>query len=239
MRGVRSLFARIVTAFVFDKERRHRIRDRLSGRIPHYDLMRRMYRIGANSYISGEVSIADREGTTIGKFCSIAEGVCIGPSFHPIDRISTHPFTYRRDEDRKYGEIVTPTDKVRPYNGCKAVTIGNDVWIGRNAIIMDGVTVGTGAVVGAAAVVTKDVPPYAIVAGVPAKVLRYRFTPETVNRLLESRWWDYPFDFILNELDFEDVQRSLDILESNKHLLENDAAATGEGDAAGLRSKRD
>ena len=157
----------------------------------------------------------------------------------PLYRISTHPFTYLRDEDRKYGEIVTPTDKVRPYNGCKAVTIGNDVWIGRNVIIMDGVTVGTGAVVGAAAVVTKDVPPYAIVAGVPAKVLRYRFTPETVNRLLESRWWDYPFDFILNELDFEDVQRSLDILESNKHLLENDAAATGEGDAAGLRSKRD
>ena len=236
MKFLKSFLARIVAAFVFDRKRRHRLRDRLSGRISHYDQMRHAYRIGANSYISGEVSIADRENTVIGKFCSIAEGVCIGPSFHPTSRISTHPFTYLCDEERKYGEIVTPTDKVRPYNGCKAVTIGNDVWIGRNAIVMDGVTVGTGAVIGAAAVVTIDVPPYAIVAGVPAKIIRYRFPPETVSRLLESRWWDYPFDFILNELDFEDVQRSLDILESNRHLLENGGGGTGEGAAAGLRS---
>jgi len=239
MKPIKSFFARIVAAFVFDRKRRHRLREKLSGKIPHYEQMRRMYRIGANSYVSGEVSIADRENTTIGKFCSVAEGVCLGPSFHPISRISTHPFTYLRDEERKYGEIITPADKVRPYNGCKAVTIGNDVWIGRNAIVMDGVTIGTGAVIGAAAVVTKDVPPYAIVAGVPAKIIRYRFPPETVNRLLASRWWDYPYDFILNELDFEDVQRSLDILESNKHLLENEAGATEEGHAVGSCSKRD
>ena len=99
------------------------------------------------------------------------------------------------------------------------MTIGNDVWIGRNAIIMDGVTVGTGAIVGAAAVVTKDVPPYAIVAGVPARIIRYRFDEGTVKRLLANRWWDYPEEFIATRLKFDDVEQCLDVLERNRHLV--------------------
>lgn len=216
---MRMFFARLVSCFVRDKNKRRRLRNRLAGRLSPYEKVHRDYRIGVNSYISGEVNIADKNGTTIGKFCSVADGVCIGTTYHPIDRISTHPFTYYRDENREFGEIVTPADKVRPYKVTQPVTIGNDVWIGRNAIIMDGVTIGTGAVVGCQSVVTKDVPPYAIVAGVPARILRYRFSPEMIERLLESQWWDYPTDFIVNNLDFEDINKCLDVLYANRHLL--------------------
>lgn len=120
----------------------------------------------------------------IGRYCSIAPDVSIGGPSHPVDWLSTHPFQYFRD--RNY-----PNYQLQHYDYHQGVvTIGNDVWIGSRAIILPGKTVGDGAIVGAGAVVTSDVPPYAIVGGVPAKIIRYRFDEPIINELLDLNWWD-------------------------------------------------
>lgn len=121
----------------------------------------------------------------IGAFVSIANGVIIGGGRHPMEWIAMSPVFYKgRDSVKtKYSEHERPPPK--------PVEIGNDVWIGRNAVILPGVCIGHGAVVGAAAVVTKDVPPYTIVAGNPARVIRRRFSDDEVDALLEYRWWDF------------------------------------------------
>ncbi|MCL1632165.1 acetyltransferase [Sporolactobacillus sp. CPB3-1] len=140
---------------------------------------------GDYSYTAGD---ADIIYATIGKFCSIASHVRINPGNHPMDRVTQHHITYRR---RRYG--LAGTDDERIFNWRKAhwVTIGHDVWIGHGATIMAGITIGTGAVIGAGAVVTKDVAAYTIVAGVPARPLRKRFSETLIHQFLESRWWDW------------------------------------------------
>lgn len=126
--------------------------------------------------------------TEIGTFCSIANNVIIGGAAHPIQWVSTSPVFYRgRDSiKKKFSEFERDEDK-RTF-------IGHDVWIGNYTLIKQGVHVGTGAVVGMGSVVTKDVPPYAIVAGNPAKIIRYRFDEETIKGLLDSKWWDMTDD---------------------------------------------
>ena len=163
-------------------------------------------RIGHSSYCLSDMSHA-----SCGNYCSIGMGSDIGLSQHPVDRLTTHPATYVPD--------AWPFDSFpihrRPYDGTwKPVTIGHDCWIGSGARIMGGVSIGTGAVVAAGAVVTHDVPPYAIVAGVPSKVLRYRFDPETVQALLTSRWWECD---ILNwdaYIEWNDIPALLDQIRS-------------------------
>lgn len=141
--------------------------------------------IGDYSYVGGGSRIQYAE---IGKFCSIGPEVRIGLGKHPIHLKSTYPGFYAKDATF-YG--VTPEyENYEPEY--EQVSIGNDVWIGCRAMILDGVKVGDGAVIAAGAVVTKDVPPYAIVGGVPAKIIKYRFEASRIQELLKSKWWDNP-----------------------------------------------
>jgi acetyltransferase-like isoleucine patch superfamily enzyme len=123
----------------------------------------------------------------VGNFCSIAMGVSIGLAQHPTNMVSTHPAFYLKN-----------TPLVKTFATCdlegsaSRTQIGHDVWIGQNACIMAGVRVGCGAVIGAGAVVTKDVPDYVIVGGVPAKTIRFRFDESTRTTLLKTGWWGWP-----------------------------------------------
>ena len=124
-------------------------------------------------------------GCDVGSFCSIASKVVAGGSRHPIEYVSTSPvFLDHRDSVKeKYA--------LHHYEWRPKTVIGHDVWIGEGVFIKGGVTIGHGAVVGMGSVVTKDVPPYAIVAGNPAKIIRMRFGSDVVNALLKMQWWSY------------------------------------------------
>lgn len=133
-------------------------------------------------------------GTRIGKFCSFASGVMIISMNHDSSKVTTHPFLFKPHLG------VVQED----FREMRLVDIGHDVWVGQNALILPSVSVvGHGAVIAAGAVVVKDVPPYAIVAGVPAKVVKYRFDEETVKKLLDIQWWNWPLEKIFqNWRDF-------------------------------------
>jgi acetyltransferase-like isoleucine patch superfamily enzyme len=145
--------------------------------------------IGAFSYCGPK---SELKNATIGRFCSIAPNVSIGAPEHPIDWVSSHPVQY--DGLTWFSEAEHWTDFANPdlrWRGNSHRTmIGNDVWIGRNVVVRQGVTVGDGAIIGANSFVNRDVPSYAIFAGQPARLIRYRFSEETRDILLDLRWWD-------------------------------------------------
>lgn len=163
--------------------------------------------IGAFSYArpGGRLSSGVK---AVGRYCSISSGVVAGDSNHPTDWLSTHPFQYGAGAVFTGWTKCADFDFMRMPRAKRAVTIGNDVWIGANAIILPGVGIGDGAVIGAGAVVSADVPPYAVVAGVPARVLRYRFDEQTIERLLELRWWRFEADSLLG-VDFSNIDKSI------------------------------
>lgn len=159
--------------------------------------------LGDFTYIAGNTNISR---TTIGKFCSIGPDCKVGLGKHPSkDFVSTHPIffsTLRQAQvsfaDRNYFEEFAD------------IKIGNDVWLGANIIVVDGVNIGDGAIVAAGSVVTKDIPPYAIIGGVPAKIIKYRFEQEEIKRLLEMRWWDMDIESIKDNFKkFHNVKRFL------------------------------
>jgi virginiamycin A acetyltransferase len=135
--------------------------------------------IGDFSYINPGSYIG--EGTKIGKYCSISYDCKIGVSEHPINFVSSHPATY--GSNNIFREKIDFEQKDSPI-------IGNDVWIGANSIILRGVIVGDGAIIAAGAIVTKDVLPYTIVGGIPAKVIKNRYDEEIVEYLLKWKWWN-------------------------------------------------
>lgn len=135
----------------------------------------------------------NRDSLRIGKFCSIACGAkfLFASANHTQASVSTYPFPIFFEEwDLDIGDVTSAWD----HKG--DIIIGNDVWIGYEAVIMAGVTIGDGAIIGARAVVTKDVPPYTIVGGVPAREIRRRFSDDVIARLLELKWWDWPAERI-------------------------------------------
>lgn len=138
------------------------------------------------------------QNSTIGKFSNIAAMVHIGPTAHPYERASLHHFTYR---PYLYGWGDDKEETFFEKREKKRTLIGHDTWIGRGAIIFPNVKIGNGAIVGAGAVVTKNVPPYAIVAGVPATIIKYRFDDETITALQRLAWWDWPESKIQHALE--------------------------------------
>ena len=151
-------------------------------------------KIGSYTFINENTQI-DTNCESIGNYCSISHGVKIGMGSHPLHFVSTSTIFYEPYrgyvKDQKYDEFED-----------KGYTIvGNDVLIGANAIILAGVNVGDGAVIGAGSVATKDVPPYAIVAGNPAKVIKYRFNNEQIDKLLKIKWWDIDIKILSKKID--------------------------------------
>lgn len=133
------------------------------------------------------------KNVTIGNYCSFANNVMIGLGQHPTFLLSTNSVFYKSGITGKFAASINYDEEPRTY-------IGNDVWIGNGAVVMDGVHVGDGAIVAARAIVTKDVPPYAIVGGVPAKILKYRFPDDVISALMELKWWEWDDKEILDVL---------------------------------------
>lgn len=125
---------------------------------------------------------------SIGAYCSIATGVEITSGNHPVECITGSPVIYLKD----FGILCEDNQELIVKHMSKKVIIGNDVWIGQNVLLLRGVRIGNGAVIGAGAVVTKDIPDYAVAVGVPAKVIKYRFSQDKIDKLNKIKWWNWP-----------------------------------------------
>ncbi len=155
---------------------------------------------GDYSYAFGDVSIIY---SRIGKFCSLASHVRINPVNHPMWRASQHHFTYRR---RQYGFHRVDDHDFFAWRRQAQCNIGHDAWIGHAAIVMPGVQIGIGAVVGSGAVVTKNVSPYEIVVGIPARVIKKRFSDDIIRKLVSTAWWDWDRETMKQRFeDFVDI----------------------------------
>jgi len=152
--------------------------------------------------------------SVIKKFSSISWGVTIGPEEHDYSRLTNHSFLYSTKSFK-----LTPYKHYSPFE--KDCVIGNDVWIGCNSTVLRGVTIGDGAVVGANSLVNKDVPPYAIVVGNPARVIKYRFTDEIIQNLVELKWWDIDTRIIKENTELFSSIPSLEIIERIRKIKRN------------------
>lgn len=165
--------------------------------------------IGRNTYIGPNSHL---ENCQIGRFCSISSNVKVVAATHPSTIfVSSCPSFYSTFKQNGQSFVnKNKFDERLSVDGCDAI-IGNDVWIGSDAVIKGGVRIGTGAIVAMNSVVTKDVPPYAIVGGTPAHIIKYRFTSEQIDRLLSLKWWDKPDDWLQCHADyFENIDLFLD-----------------------------
>ncbi|GGP95522.1 hexapeptide transferase [Shewanella ulleungensis] len=158
-----------------------------------------LHSMGSFSYSNSVLPLPFVVQLTIGRYCSIAEGLNVQGINHPIDRFTTSSVSYDANSiivSQALAEHRGSGYKIRSNHvneSVRHVIIGNDVWIGADVTLARGITIGDGAVIGSNALVTKDVPPYAIVGGVPAKIIRYRFEHDTIAKLLELKWWQFGF----------------------------------------------
>jgi acetyltransferase-like isoleucine patch superfamily enzyme len=166
--------------------------------------------IGRYSYIGRGCDIFK---ASIGRYCSIAQGVKVISGFHPTSSfVSTHPIFYNNSHLvlKNMGAIVadrTYFNEFKFSEDSRYITIGSDVWIGADATILAGVTIGHGAIIATGAVVVKDVLPYQIVGGVPAKEIKYRFSKAEIEFLLNDKWWEKSHNYIVdNYMKFHDVK---------------------------------
>lgn len=173
-----------------------------------------LLQVGAFTSVSG----GKIGGVRIGRYCAIAPDVHIGAYEHPTDwltcsRIPHYPVVHGWDEFCRPDRVDFIRQNVNYFTKSWPITtLEHDVWIGQGAFIRSGVTLGTGCIVGARSVVVKDVPPYAIVAGMPAQIKRYRFDEKTIERLLKLQWWKYSL-YDCFQLAFDRIGETLDQLE--------------------------
>lgn len=172
--------------------------------------------MGYGSYVGDYSNISNCK---VGKFCSIGNGVKHEAGSHPTNFVSSHPAFYSVNHSCGLGLVSRDKFEESVYLEDRyQVIIENDVWIGSNVTILDGIIIGNGAVIAAGAVVTKDVSPYAIVGGVPAKEIKYRFSQDVIAKLEKSRWWEKDNEWIKSHADyFSDVDKFLEILEREEH----------------------
>ncbi len=159
--------------------------------------------LGDFTYIADNTSVSK---ATIGKFCSIGPNCTIGLGKHPSHTfVSTHPIFF---SDLNQAQISFADKKY--FEEFENITIGNDVWLGSDVIVLDGVNIADGVIVAAGSVVTKDIPPYAIVGGAPAKIIKYRFKKNEIEKLLEMKWWDMDEEYLKNNFkQFHDIKKFL------------------------------
>ncbi len=154
------------------------------------------------------------KNVNIGRYCSIGRNCEIGLSKHPTEFLSTHLFQIKDNSlfSNSYGY-----DKLNKVNWIEheTVNIGNDVWIGSKVSIMNGVTIGNTSIIGAGAVVTKDILPYTIVAGIPAKIVRKRFNESIIKELEDLKWWELDFKD-LEDIDFSNIKKAIEVLKDKK-----------------------
>jgi virginiamycin A acetyltransferase len=156
-------------------------------------------RVGKYTYVSKNATISLTE---IGAFCSIGPNLLCGWGIHPVSGISSHPMFY--SAQKQNGISLVMKDKIEER---KNIRIGNDVFIGANVTILDGITIGDGAIIGAGAVVSKDIPPYAVAVGCPVTIIKYRHSPEVIEKLLRIKWWNWDSEKLQNiEKYFDDVE---------------------------------
>lgn len=153
---------------------------------------------GKKSYVNYNSIIAN---SNVGNYCSIGPNCVIGLGNHPVNYVSSSPFFYQT------GNLHYTKEQTK-------VNIGHDVWIGANSTILNGISIGTGAIIGANTLVNRNVPPYAIYGGVPARLIKYRFPPEIIEKLLMSNWWENDEKLLLSKSSLmKDIEGFIDELE--------------------------
>lgn len=176
-------------------------KDKINLFIPPID------KVGRCTYSSSDIYIASKD-TSIGSFCSIGAGCVLGHGNHPLEFLSSSPYLYFDELQYKSKDMQTHSE----YWSLEPIKIGNDVWIGTGAFIKNGIVVGDGSIIGARSVVTKDVPPYAIVAGCPAKIIRYRFDKKIIEKLLKIQWWNLS-DEQIKRIPYDNINNAIKFLE--------------------------
>ena len=204
--GINNTVKNLNLKTIYRRYKRYRDLKKITGnniQLPlEYDI--RNSNFGSNIYLGNKVSLTDSfindysyinketevRNTKIGKFCSIGPNVKIVLGSHPVDFISTSPMFYSNKKNFKtFADDIYITE-------IKGVSIGHDVWIAEGVLIPGGISIGNGAVITARAVVTKDVEPYSIVGGVPAKHIKFRFKQDVIEEIEKSKWWDWTEDLL-------------------------------------------